>query len=253
MSKPEAGTSHSLKPRGLERPDQARMETLLACDTSLNHREYNKNETPIFLPSGADEKGSLMPQIAKEEFERLLLRVHDFLTGVPLHDVWAVDLPRTRSGITLDEFFRSAIVRPFKPSLTVRALLKLRFFVGTLLGWDRQPSGPAREAFAIRLTATDRSNSLVPAGTQEGPFHVVYRFENEQLLELINRTAHAAALSALVETPNSYRFYFAVYVGSVGRLTPIYMALINPFRKLVVYPSLLRNIRASWDQTFGAA
>jgi hypothetical protein len=37
------------------------------------------------------------------------------------------------------------------------------------------------------------------AGTQEGLFRVVYRFENEQLLEVINRTAHAAALSALVE------------------------------------------------------
>jgi hypothetical protein len=38
----------------------------------------------------------------------------------------------------------------------------------------------------------------------------VYRFENEQLLELINRTVHAAALSALVETPTADRFYFAV-------------------------------------------
>jgi hypothetical protein len=29
------------------------------------------------------------------------------------------------------------------------------------------------------------------------------------------------------------------------------MGLIDPFRKLVVYPSLLRNIRATWKQTFG--
>jgi hypothetical protein len=28
----------------------------------------------------------------------------------------------------------------------------------------------------------------VPAGTREGLFCVVYRFDNEQLLELINRT-----------------------------------------------------------------
>jgi hypothetical protein len=81
----------------------------------------------------------------------------------------------------------------------------------------------------------------------------VYRFENEQLLELINRTAHAAALSALVETAHDYRFYFSVYVRSVGRFTPVYMTLIDPFRKLVVYPSLLRNVRATWNQTFGTA
>ena len=37
-----------------------------------------------------------MPQISTQEFERLPLRVHGFLAGVPLHDVWAVDLPRTR-------------------------------------------------------------------------------------------------------------------------------------------------------------
>ena len=46
-----------------------------------------------------------MPQISTQEFKRLPLRIHDFLAGVPLHDVWAIDLPRTRSGITLDEVF----------------------------------------------------------------------------------------------------------------------------------------------------
>jgi hypothetical protein len=63
--------------------------------------------------------------------------------------------------------------------------------------------------FADRLTDADRSRSLAPAGLREGSnglFRVVYRFENEKLLELINRTVHAAALSALVETANSYRF-----------------------------------------------
>ncbi len=47
-----------------------------------------------------------MPRISTQEFEGLPLRVHDLLAGVPLHDVWAVDLPRLRSGITLDAFLR---------------------------------------------------------------------------------------------------------------------------------------------------
>ena len=194
-----------------------------------------------------------MPQISTQEFERLPLRVHDFLAGVPLHDVWAVDLPRTRPGITLDEFLRTANGSPFTLSPVVRALLKIRLFVGRLLGWDREPVATAWKTFATRMTAADHSKSLAPAGTREGLFRVVYRFENEQLLELINRTAHAAALSALVETANAYRFYFGVYVRSVGRFTPVYMALIDPFRKLVVYPSLLRTVRATWNQAFGTA
>ena len=49
-----------------------------------------------------------MPEVPAREFERLPLRVHDFLAGVPLHDVWAIDLPRTRSGITLDEFSQTS-------------------------------------------------------------------------------------------------------------------------------------------------
>ena len=194
-----------------------------------------------------------MPQISTKEFERLPLRVHDFLAGVPLHDVWAVDLPRTRSGITLVEFLRTTSGRPFTLSPIVRALLNIRLFVGRLLAWDREPAASACETFATRLTSADRSKSLALAGTREGLFRVVYRFENEQLLEVINRTAHAAALSTLVETANAYRFYFGVYVRSVGRFTPVYMALIDPFRKLVVYPSLLRSVRTNWNQNFGTA
>jgi uncharacterized protein DUF2867 len=170
---------------------------------------------------------------------------------VPLHDVWAVDLPQIRSGITLDEFLRAASARPYTPSPVVRALMSVRLFLGRLFGWDREPAAGAWETFATRLTTADRSKSLAPAGMREGLFRVVYRFENEQLLELINRTAHAAALSALVETAHAYRFYFGVYVLSVSRFTPVYMSLIDPFRKLVVYPSLLRSVRARWNQTFG--
>ncbi len=168
-----------------------------------------------------------MPQISKQEFERLPLRIHEFLAGVPLHDVWAIDLPRTRSGITLDEFLRTAGTRPrvgcdcckddrsgkgsvLTRSPVVRTLLNIRLFVGRLLGWDREPASTAWEPFATRLTT-------------------------------------------VVETANAYRFYFGVYVRSVGRFTPVYMALIDPFRKLVVYPALLRTVRASWDQTFGKA
>jgi len=194
-----------------------------------------------------------MPRISTQEFERLPLRVHDFLAGVPLHDVWAVDLPRARSGITLDEFLRTTSTRLFTCSPVVRALVNIRLFVGRLLGWDREPAATAWETFANRLTTADRSKSLAPAGTREGLFRVVYRFENEQLLEVINRTAHAAALSTLVETANAYRFYFGVYVRSISRFTPIYMALIDPFRKLVVYPSLLRTVRAKWNKIFGKA
>jgi len=204
-----------------------------------------------------------MPQVSTQEFERLPLRVHSFLAGVPLHDVWSVDLPRWRAGVTLDEFSRTASNGKldrcgcskssslFTPSPLVRTLLDIRFFVGRFFGWDREPAATAWKTFATRLTDIDRSRSLAAAGTRDGFFRVVYRFENEQLVELINRTAHAAALSALVETATAYRFYLGVYVCNVSRFTPFYMALIDPIRKLIVYPSLLHSVRARWNQAFG--
>ena len=197
-----------------------------------------------------------MPQISQREFERLPLRAHQFLAGVPLHDVWAVDLPSPRAGITLDEFLRVTSERIYTPTPVARGLLDLRLLIGRLLrmGPPRR-STRAAPTFADRLTDADRARSLTPAGVREGPdglLRVVYWFENEKLVELINQTVHAAALSVLVETANSYRFYFAVYVRSVGRLTPFYMAAIDPFRKLIVYPSLLRSVRANWDRTMAA-
>ena len=192
-----------------------------------------------------------MPQASAQEFERLPLRVHTFLAGVPLHDVWAVDLARWRAGVTLDDFLRTESNCLFAPSPLMRMLLDIRLFVGRFFGWDREPAATAWKTFATRLTDTDHSRSLVAAGTRNGFFRVVYRFENEQLVELINRTAHAGAVSTLVETPTVYRFYLGVYVRNVSRFTPFYMALIDPFRKLIVYPSLLHSVRARWNQAFG--
>jgi hypothetical protein len=204
-----------------------------------------------------------MPQVSTQEFERLPLRVHSFLAGVPLHDVWSIELPRWRAGITLVDFLQtksdgkldrcgcSKSSSIFTPSPLVRTLLDIRFFVGRFFGWDREPAATAWETFATRLTDTDRSRSLAAAGTRDGFFRIVYRFENEQLVELINRTAHAAALSALVETATAYRFYLGVYICSVSRFTPFYMALIDPIRRLIVYPSLLHSVRARWNEAFG--
>jgi hypothetical protein len=151
----------------------------------------------------------------------------------------------------LDDFLRRAGTRQFALSPAARTLLNIRLLVGRVLGWDREPGATEWESFAKRLTTEDHSKSLLPTGTREGLFRVVYRFENEQLLKIINRTAHAAALSALVESESAYRFYFGIYVLSVGSFTPVYITLIDPFRKFVVYPSLLRTVGETWKRTFG--
>jgi hypothetical protein len=192
-----------------------------------------------------------MPRISRAEFYALPLRVHTFLGDVPLHDVWAVDLPARREGVTLSEFLRRASqcnVECNRLPPVARALIRLRLFLGRIFRLEAEPKDALAASFGSRLTAEDRARSFVVSGKPEGLFRIVYRFENEQLLEIQNRTVHAAALSALTKRVDCYRFYFAVYVRQTTWITLLYMGLIDPFRRWIVYPALLKNIRAAWDR-----
>jgi hypothetical protein len=190
-----------------------------------------------------------MPQISPTEFYALPLRVHTFLADVPLHDVWAVDLPTHHDGVTLSGFLRRASpCRIDRLPPVARALIRLRRFLRRICRLEVEPKDALAASFGGRLTPEDRARSFVVPGTPEGLFRVLYRFENKQLLEIQNRTVHAAALSALAERAGSYRFYFAVYVRQRTWITPFYMGLIDPFRKWIIYPAMLKTIRATWDQ-----
>src|SRR5271163_5193173 len=124
-----------------------------------------------------------MPQISPTEFSALPLRVHTLLADVPLHDVWAVDLPPHRHGVTLSEFLRrarqdgsAAEISKFPP--VARALFRLRFFLGRVFRLEAEPRDALASSFANRLTPEDRARSSVLPGTLEGMFRVVYRFDN---------------------------------------------------------------------------
>ena len=179
------------------------------------------------------------------------LRVHALLAGVSLHDAWAVDLPRVHEGVALDVFQRilsqHRLIGRLPPP--ARALFGLRLFLGRIFRLEDQPKGAGAASFAKGLTAEERARSSVPPGKPDGLFRVVYRFENELLLELHNRTVHAALLTALAKTEAGFRFYLAVYVCKAGWITPAYMALIDPFRRWIVYPAMLKNIRAIWAES----
>src|SRR6266508_4751884 len=197
-----------------------------------------------------------MPQISPAEFYALPLRVHTFLADVPLHDVWAVDLPRHRDGVTLSEFLRragqdgcdatDAEINRLPP--VARALFRLRFFLGRIFRLEAEPKDALAASFGSRLTPEDRARSFVVSGTPQGLFRVVYRFENEQLLEIQNRTVHAAALSVRAERADGYRFYFAVYVRQRTWIMRFYMGSIEPFRYGSIYVAMLKTIRATWEQ-----
>ena len=139
-----------------------------------------------------------------------------------------------------------------KANSAVAFLFGLRFLLGRLFGWDRVSGRVEATSYLHRLDADDRARSQVAPGSPDGPFRVLYLFPNEALSEAQNATVHAFLCAVLEPRPAGYRLYWAVYVLPVSRLTPVYMSLIDPFRRWLVYPSILKRILSRWQATYGA-
>jgi Protein of unknown function (DUF2867) len=192
-----------------------------------------------------------MARISPREFLDLPLRVHSLLRDVPLHDVWVVDLPGGREGITLQEFrSRSGAGRTEDIPYAAKALLQLRFLLGRIFRLDTPRAGQKSASYIRLLSEADRVGSLVPPGSKDGFFDVVYVFQNEMLLEIINATVHAFSAQTLTRTSAGYRLYWAIYVKPVRWITPAYMALIDPFRRWIVYPQILDKVREQWIRLY---
>src|SRR5713226_8752732 len=98
-----------------------------------------------------------MAKISPREFLDLPLRVHSFLREVPLHDVWAVDLPGGREGITLLEFrSRSGAGRSDDLPCATKALLQLRFLLGRIFLLDTPRHGQKSTSYIRLLNEADR-------------------------------------------------------------------------------------------------
>jgi uncharacterized protein DUF2867 len=138
------------------------------------------------------------------------------------------------------DFARFASLEPRCPRLVA-----LRRALGAQLGLDRERPQAATESYVHRLTDADRARSLTPPGTRDGGFRTLYRFSNEALAEVRNATVHGFLATALVPCASGYVLYWAVYVKPVGAVTRVYMALIDPFRRLIVYPALLAQTQAA--------
>jgi hypothetical protein len=184
-----------------------------------------------------------------DDFRALDLRCHKLLADVPLHDVWVIELEGGGPGRTMRDVYTVA-AQPAKRPWAVRALFTLRFIVGRLFRTDTPRHDPISESYVNRLTDDDRARSLVPPGTMRGLFRTLYAFSDEALAEARNATVHAFLAMALSARPGGYRLYWAVYVKPVGALTSAYMALIDPFRRYIVYPALIREMQAAWARTY---
>jgi Protein of unknown function (DUF2867) len=182
-------------------------------------------------------------------------RIHDLTRDFRLEDVWALPTPGGR-----DDFPRLVqAIASGDPSRgrsrAARALFAIRWKVGELLGWDAPESGLGSRVPTLRdRLPADLRDAPPLAGFDALPFKPLYLLEDEFAAEIANQTVHAVMHLGWVSDPSGgYRGQMAVYVKPNGRLGNGYMAAIRPFRHLIVYPSMMRAIGASWRARNGSA
>jgi Protein of unknown function (DUF2867) len=181
-------------------------------------------------------------------------RIHELTRDFELVDVWALptpggpdDFPRLVHGIAAGSLSRS-------PSAAVRALWAIRTRLGALLGWDRPDAGVGSRVEALReRLPDDLRDAAAGPDFQALPFTSLYLLPDEWAGEIANRTVHGVMHLGWVSDGNGgYRGQMAVLVKPNGLLGAAYMAAIKPFRHVIVYPAMIRQIEREWQADAGA-
>jgi len=175
-------------------------------------------------------------------------RIHELTPDFRLEDVWALPTPGGP-----DDFPRLVqLIASGEPSKgfsrAARTLWAIRWKVGELLAWDAPDAGLGSRVPRLR----DR----LPVDLREGPcgpdfdalpFSPLYLLDDEWAAEIANRTVHGVMhLGWVPDQTGGYRGQMAVLVKPNGLLGNAYMAAIRPFRHLIVYPPMMRQIERGW-------
>ena len=183
-------------------------------------------------------------------------RIHEIVGDFRLEDVWALPTPGGPDDFPL-------LVQAFaegdpaqSPSRISRALWAIRWKVGGLLGWDDPDTGLGSRVPTLRDRLPDDLRNS-PAGPEFGdlPFSPLYLTDDEFAAEIANKTVHGVMHVGWVAdaSGDGYHAEMAVYVKPNGLFGTAYMAAINPFRHLLVYPPMMRHIEQLWQAREGAA
>ncbi len=175
-------------------------------------------------------------------------RIHELTRDFRLEDVWGLPTPGGP-----DDFPRlvqviasGVLVDGIASSRAARTLWAIRWKLGELLGWDRPDAGFGSRVPTLRdrLPADLRDGR---SGPELGRFRSLYLLDDEWAAEIANRTVHGVLhVGWVAGESGGYRGQMAVYVKPNGLLGNAYMAAIRPFRHLIVYPPMLRQLERSW-------
>lgn len=176
-------------------------------------------------------------------------RIHELTTDFRLEDVWALPTPGGPNDFPLLVQAFAAGDPAQSPSRISRALWAIRWKVGGVLGWDDPDTGLDSRVPTLRDRLPDDLRTS-PAGPEfdDLPFSPLYLTDDEFAAEIANKTVHAVMHLSWVpdETRNGYHAQMAVLVKPNGLLGNTYMGAIKPFRHLIVYPQMMRQVDHLW-------
>lgn len=130
----------------------------------------------------------------------------------------------------------------------VRFLFAARWKLGALLGWDKPKTSLGKRVQPLYdYLPGDLRETVDVSDTSGAPFTPVYLLHNESARELANKTCHAVMhLGWVPAGGGEYELRMAILVKPNGPLGRVYMALIAPFRYLIVYPAITRQWERAW-------
>jgi hypothetical protein len=169
-------------------------------------------------------------------------RIHEIVPDFRLEDVWALPASGERSEFP-DLVQGFAEGDPAQSSGLTRALWAIRWKVGGLLGWDDAEAGLDERVPTLRGRLPKDLLEAPGPKFDTLPFTSLYLIEDEFAAEIANRTMHGVMhLSWVPDGAGVYHGQMAVLVKPNGLLGVAYMAAIKPFRHLIVYPAMMRQI-----------
>jgi Protein of unknown function (DUF2867) len=182
-------------------------------------------------------------------------RIHELTRDFRLEDVWALPTPGGPADFPRLVHLAASGDPESDSSGPARTLWAIRWKLGELLGWDAPDAGLGARVATLR----DR----LPADLREAPsgpdfdslpFSSLYLLDDEWAAEIANRTVHGVMHLGWVPDGNGgYRGQMAVLVKANGLFGNAYLAAIKPFRHLIVYPTMTREIGRRWRARAGAA
>jgi hypothetical protein len=186
--------------------------------------------------------------LAKTEHTSRPWRIHEIASDFRVEDVWALPTPGGPGDFPRLVRLATELDPERSGSRAVRLLFALRWKIGGLLGWDDPATGVGSRVPTLR----DR----LPADLREGvsgpafdalPFSALYLTDDEFAGEIANKTVHGVVhLGWVPDGDGGHRGQMAVLVKPNGLLGVAYMAAIAPFRHVLVYPPMLREIGRAW-------